>query len=225
MSKVNEFFDKVYYINLARRPDRLAHIQQQLVLNDVLAQRADAVDGLFSKFSCIPSVDIDKKEVTLLSHSKISSFEAGLVATHKLILIDALKNNYNSILILEDDAVFSPSFKEGFDSLALEVPSNWDVLYLGALGLPALSKRKKYSISLDTAIYILGCHAIGISSSVFERLLAVSTFDKPIDVSYADNLQNINAYVSSQPLVNQREGFFSDLKFDVNTSRAFPFLT
>ncbi len=223
MSKVNKFFDKVYYINLDRRPDRLAHIQQQLVLNDVLAQRVDAIDGLFSTFSCISSVDVDKKEVTLVSHTKISSFEAALVATHKLILIDALKNNYNSILILEDDAVFSPSFREGFNNVVLEIPPSWDLLYLGALGLPAFSKRKKYSSALDRAVYIFGCHAIGIRSSMFEKLLAVSTFDKPIDVSYADELQNINAFVSSQPLVNQKEGFFSDLKFAVNTSRAFPF--
>jgi GR25 family glycosyltransferase involved in LPS biosynthesis len=223
MSSLNEFFDKVYYINLARRPDRLAHIQQQLDLNDVIAQRVDAIDGLSSKFSCVPSVDTDKKQVTLLTESKISSFEAGLVATHKLILIDALKNNYSSILILEDDAVFSPSFTEGFNSVVADLPSNWDIVYLGALGLPALAKRKKYSSALDTAVYILGCHSIGIRSSMFERLLAISTFDKPIDVSYADELQSINAFVSAQPLINQKEGFFSDLKFAVNTSRAFPF--
>jgi glycosyl transferase family 25 len=223
MASVNEFFDKVYYINLARRPERLAHIQQQLVLNDVIAQRVDAIDGLSSTFSCISSVDVDKKEVTLLSHTKISSFEAALVATHKLILIDALKNNYNNILILEDDAVFSPSFTEGFNNVVKDIPPNWDVLYLGALSLPDLSKRKKYSSALDVAVYILGCHAIGINSSAFESLLAVSTFDKPIDVSYANQLQSLNAFVSSQPLVNQKEGFFSDLKFTMNSSLAFPF--
>ena len=223
MASVNEFFDKVYYINLARRPDRLTHIQQQLVLHDVIAQRVDAIDGLSSTFSCISSVDIDKKEVTLLSHTKISSFEAALVATHKLILIDALRNNYSNILILEDDAVFSPSFTEGFNNVAKDVPLNRDVLYLGALSLPDLSKRKKYSRALDTAVHILGCHAIGINSSAFEKLLAVSTFDKPIDVSYANQLQSLNAFVSSQPLVNQKEGFFSDLKFTMNNSLAFPF--
>jgi GR25 family glycosyltransferase involved in LPS biosynthesis len=223
MASVNGFFDKVYYINLARRPDRLAHVQQQLALHNVLAQRVDAVDGLFSTFSCVPSVDVSKKEVTLPSHNRVSSFEAALVATHKLILIDALKNNYNNILILEDDAVFSPSFTEGFSSVVKDLPSDWDILYLGALGLPALSKRKKYSSALDVALYILGCHAIGIRSNMFERLLAVSSFDKPIDVSYADELQSVNAFVSTQPLVNQKEGFFSDLKFAVNTSRAFPF--
>jgi hypothetical protein len=223
MASVNGFFDKVYYINLARRPDRLAHVQNQLASRGILAQRVDAVDGLFSTFSCIPSVDVNKKEVTLPSHSKISSSEAALVATHKLILIDALKNNYNNILILEDDAVFSPSFTEGLGSVVKDLPPNWDIIYLGALGLPALSKRKKYSSALDVALYVLGCHAIGIRSSMFERLLAVSTFDKPVDVSYAEELPSINAFVSAQPLVNQKEGFFSDLKFDVNTSRAFPF--
>jgi len=223
MTSVNTFFNKVYYINLTRRPDRLVHITQQLSSNNIVAEKIEAIDGLFSSFSCVPSVDTNKKEVTLLSHTKISSFEAALVATHKLILIDALKNNYSNILILEDDAAFSSSFTEGFNNIVKDIPTNWDVLYLGALGLPALSKREKYSYALDKAVYILGCHAIGINSSVFEKLLAVSTFDKPIDVSYANQLQSLNAFVSSKPLVNQKEGFFSDLKFAMNTSLAFPF--
>lgn len=221
MSSVNEFFDKVYYINLARRPDRLAHITSQLDTCKIHAQRIEAIDGAHSTFSCVPSVNVNKKKVTLLGHSKISSFEAGLIATHKFILIDALKNNYDSILILEDDAVFSPSFTEGFNRVALDMPSNWDVIYLGALhGGPNI---KKYSSHLNIAVDVLGCHAIGIRSTVFERLLAASTFSNPIDVSYAKELENINAFVPTQPLVNQKEGFFSDLKFHVNTTVAFPF--
>jgi GR25 family glycosyltransferase involved in LPS biosynthesis len=223
MTSVNTFFSKVYYINLARRPDRLAHVTQQLSLQGVLAERIEAIDGLSSSFSCVPSVDVDKKEVTLLSHTKISSFEAGLIATHKLILIDALKNNYDSILILEDDATLSPSFSEDFRRLTEDVPSDWDVVYLGALSLHNVSVRKKYSDTLDKAVYVLGCHAIGIHSKVFERLLSVSTFNKPIDVSYAEELQNINAFVSKNSLISQKEGLFSDLKFSVNQSRAFPF--
>ena len=221
MTTLNEFFDKIYYINLARRLDRLDHIEYQLNKNNVFAERVEAIDGLYSKFSSIYSVDVDKKQSTLPGDSKISSFEAGLVATHKLILIDALKNNYNSILILEDDIVFSPSFSEKFNDVALDIPPDWDIIYLGATHKgPSIKKHSSY---LNIATNILGCHAIGLRSTVFEKLLAASTFNNPIDVSYEKELQNFNSFVLASPLISQKEGFFSDLRFLINPLRAFPF--
>lgn len=57
----------------------------------------------------------------------------GYVLTMIGILEDALKNDYEQILVLDDDALFHNQFNELFAKILKQVPENWLVLQLGTL--------------------------------------------------------------------------------------------
>lgn len=55
----------------------------------------------------------------------------GCLCSHARVMQDAAMDGVDSVLILEDDAVFSPEAPELLDRLMEEVPPDWGQLYLG----------------------------------------------------------------------------------------------
>ena len=43
--KINEFFGRICYINLDKRPDRMRRMDQSLVANNISAVRIHAIEG------------------------------------------------------------------------------------------------------------------------------------------------------------------------------------
>ena len=92
--KLFDRFDKVYCINLDRRPDRLESFNTQVEKYDLGDYtRISAVDG--------SKINISDYKTTL----KLG--ELGLVLTNLQIIKDSKENGYNNILILEDDCSFT----------------------------------------------------------------------------------------------------------------------
>ncbi|CAB4158047.1 Glycosyl transferase, family 25 [uncultured Caudovirales phage] len=192
VTRLNDFFDQIYYINLNSRPDRLSSIKEQLEMNNVTAKR---VAGIQQKFSV-------KK--------KINNAELGLILTQKLILIDAIRNNYKSILILEDDAIFCTDFIYHFDAAVAELPDDWDLFYLG--GQYWLAFPEKFSKHVSIANRILGSHALGIKSTVFETMLNISNFSEAGDQTFADKQKDLKSYITKKTLIDQKDGITSDIQ-------------
>lgn len=84
----------VYFINLLRRPDRLARISNELGRAGLIANRVDAVDG--------QQLDQPKSAV-LLTNGQKACWES-----HRRAWKTFLSTSKSFALILEDDAVFSP---------------------------------------------------------------------------------------------------------------------
>ena len=72
---LNNYFSKIYCINLDRRPDGWKLCLEEFKQLNIIVERVSAVDDRIS----------------------------GLTQTNINILNDAIKNSYNNILILEDD--------------------------------------------------------------------------------------------------------------------------
>jgi GR25 family glycosyltransferase involved in LPS biosynthesis len=73
--------DQVVYINLQKRPDRLAHIETLLSQYDIPATRFDAVEHSHGLYGCGQS--------------------------HLAVLKLARDNGWKNVMILEDDIVFN----------------------------------------------------------------------------------------------------------------------
>jgi hypothetical protein len=189
---INDFFDHVYCINLDSRKDRLISAEKEFKKFNVNFER---ISGIKNKF---------------MIEKIISDAEAGIVLTHKLIYIDAIKNNYNNILILEDDLIFRDTFVEDFNKTIKELPEDWDLFYLG--GLYWWSSPTQHSENISIANKILGAHAIGIKSTVFETMLNLINFSEPVDVTYANKQKDLKSYIADKTLIGQKRGIKSDVQ-------------
>jgi glycosyl transferase family 25 len=193
-------FDKVYLINLDRRPDRLDNFQKQVEKYNLGEyERISAVDG---------------KEVNLDNYTKnILPGELGLVLTNLNIIKDAKQNNYKNILILEDDCSFTDeilNIDEYFDVL----PLDWDMLYMGGnhnthMNMPEPIKVNEKVVKLHSTY---STHFIGIKETLFDHIeIILSKYQVPLDVSYV-KLQKIFNIYSFYPAIAKQMVDFSDIQ-------------
>lgn len=110
-------FDKIYCVNLERRPDRKQHAIEQF-------QKAGITGYDFFKA-------IDGKAEGFQNKGDINPGMIGCFLSHKRILKEALDNNYNMIAVFEDDLLIMPGFQQ-FMKIALPViPPDWQFVFLG----------------------------------------------------------------------------------------------
>lgn len=164
--KLNNFVDKVYCINLDRRPDRWNKMIKRFDDLDIKADRVKAFDGL-----------------DYSGDDKILNAQKATVKTHLSVIQDAIDNKYNRICIFEDDVIFCDDFNERFDFFRKNVPFNWDIMYLGCHFYCCLDplKIKNYIYRTYNSY---GCFGMIISNdnNAFKKIIERSKLKvQPID--------------------------------------------
>lgn len=129
--------DQAYYINLRRRKDRDAHMQQQLTEAGLAARRFDAVDG-----HRMP-IEQALRHVTAssLCHAvlpqdhtgdgTVSLGALGCIASHCALYREMIDKNMQRCLILEDDVHLCPDFVERLERLLANLPAHEGMVFLG----------------------------------------------------------------------------------------------
>jgi|694.fasta_scaffold148248_2 hypothetical protein len=119
--KFNTLFDKIYVINLDSRKDRWAKIMANFErLNIFNYVRVSGIPGKeephYSEWLAYyknPALyPYEKKKYNRKSMKMPGSL--GILKTNKIILEDAIANNYSSILVLQDDLIFCKDFYNNF---------------------------------------------------------------------------------------------------------------
>ena len=166
---INTYFDKIYISNLERRKDRLEKVKKSLEKNNITNyQIVNAFDGTHPQIMNEWLVYLRNKK------SKINSSGAlGYLYTMKNILTDAVNNNYNRILICDDDIIFHKDFINQFDNKIKTLNNfNWKLLYLGASQLNYWDKitvlNNEYYLPKGTTD---GSFSVGIDRSIVSELL------------------------------------------------------
>ena len=113
--KLNDYFDKIYCINLDRRTDRWEKCKTQFDKHGINVERFSALDG-------------DKLEY---SNKRLLPGEIGIIRSNLELVKKAKENNYKNILIFEDDVEFADDLNEKFEKYIKQVPEDWSFLYLG----------------------------------------------------------------------------------------------
>jgi hypothetical protein len=111
-------FDRVYCINLDRRPDRWRRFAEGL-----------PADWPFPTPMRVPA--IDGKLVKHPPHWSPGGGAWGCYRSHLRIIEQCLNEGVQSVLLLEDDALFPPDFAARVLAWLRHVPANWQMLYLG----------------------------------------------------------------------------------------------
>lgn len=142
-------------MNLERRPDKLLSSDEELTRNGIRYTLVQAVDGNL----------LDKDQLP----APISDYEGPAVIAISITLAsifrDAMKNDCQRILILEDDIEFHniEIFKHAIRSL----PVDFDLLYLGAQHKQPTERITEHLARVNES-YL--CHAIGFGRSAIEYL-------------------------------------------------------
>ena len=198
MSNLNQYFDKIYCVNLDKRTDRWGECLNEFKKHNMTVDRFSAVDGSME---------------TINRQTRLNDGEIGVILSNIKILEDAIKNEYESILILEDDIIFDDSLsdiKSYFDSL----PDDWNMLYFGGnhnthMGLqgPKIINEKVCKLHNTFA-----AHCVGIKKDMFQLLIDVlSKFNGQLDVEYAKLQKIFNIYSFYPAIAKQRPGY-SDIQ-------------
>lgn len=201
---LNEAFDCIYYINLAKRTDRREQIESQLYNLNIVAERWNATKG--NPWGWLPN---------MLAN------EAGCLDSHYKLLKHLEKKQVKSALILEDDAVFVEDFNFKFYEFYRKI-KEWDMLYLSVNFNevhPAIGKINqkidknviKINYGLTTAAYAVKGSLIPILLEEIEKNISNTRRVNPIDIVYALYHPNIKVFAAYPNLIKQAPGW-SDVR-------------
>lgn len=152
--KIQEFFDKGYYVNLDRRTDRRTYIENILFTMGILdfCERVPGIDGI-------------KYDNYIMRHHCFSQ-------TFYNLFQNALQLNLNSIVIFEDDFAIYENGLENIENSLHQLNVNkleWDIIYFGGyIGGKTAKKVANNLLKIDGA---LTTHGIGISKKTIQYVV------------------------------------------------------
>jgi GR25 family glycosyltransferase involved in LPS biosynthesis len=154
---INDVFPHKSCINLDRDVDTWGRLQATLTRHDIRAvRRVSAVDG---------------SRLELPAPWRHSAGAYGCLLSHLQLVKDARKRGLPSLLILEDDVVFDPSFNEKFPVFMRGLPADWDMVFLGALHredpIPVTDNVVRVRHAYSTYAYAL-------RNSIFDAFIAAN---------------------------------------------------
>lgn len=184
--RLNEVAEKVYFINLDRRPDRLAHVREQFAKNSIVANRFCAIDG---------------KDIDL--YPNLSRGAAGCLESQLSILRKCIADNVQSVAIFEDDVFFVDNFESKFSNFYSQVPSDWQFMYLANNKYQA--KVERVAENVEKVSDAWSAHAFVVKRESMQ--IAVELADRgefPIDVYYGIIQRHVPSYSATPALAGQR---------------------
>lgn len=126
---LNDFFDHVYVITLARATERQQKISANLHgLDYSFFYGADKNDFDIGTLSAQGVYDEKKAKSIHRYHKPMTGGQIGCSWSHKLVYEDMIGKGYTRVLVLEDDV---KACKEivSFASIINELPRDWELLY------------------------------------------------------------------------------------------------
>jgi GR25 family glycosyltransferase involved in LPS biosynthesis len=220
---LNNLFEKIYLINLDKRKDRYENFLKIAEKYNFSFERINAFDGpLLIK----ENFTYGNKKISFIKnefykhipgnffgienyHDRYFKGQVGCLISHLETLKLAQKNNYSSILILEDDVAFSEDFEEKLENLSKNFPKDWDMFYLSGSLVKEGNKFNYYSELINTHT----THSYAVNSSAYKvliKLLETNIFIKPVDSCYVSIQESIKSFIA-MPFLAYQEGGYSDI--------------
>jgi hypothetical protein len=150
--KLNEYFDKIYCINLDRRTDRWEECEKIFSKYGLEVERFSAIDGSKNNYNL--GYPYDSELAGAISHTKV--------------LEKAKELKLKNVLILEDDVDFVDDLVKLFTELIKRLPENWDGLLFGGNHVGGGTMINENILKVNRS-YALHCY--GINSKVFDETI------------------------------------------------------
>lgn len=130
--QLNSFFDAVYVLSLERATERHEHIRKEL--QGLSYEVFYGVDKKDLDPAALNEAGIYNEQLAIRHHRYTKPLLPGMIGcswSHRNIYDDIIRNNYDKVLILEDDIVIDEKAAASFNQMLAELPSNWELVYLG----------------------------------------------------------------------------------------------
>ena len=189
LKQINEEYtdikwDKIYVINLKRRPERKENMMMQFEeLGFENYEFIEAVDG--------QDEDVKKEFEELKKNKKtdiVSEGHYGCLKSHIKVILKARKERIENVLILEDDIIIDKDF---FDKIYnIKVPE-YDMLYFGGV----TKYLKMYYENISSATAVMGTYAYILNYKMYNRVV-IGMKQKLMyaDAYYAEEIQKKKDY-------------------------------
>lgn len=203
----NNNIDKIYVINLKKNQDRLEKFMENAKKANVKVERFDAVYG---KELSKDHPDILKYFVK--DHGLIPG-QIGCALSHIKIWEDAIKNNYNNIIVFEDDAIIPEDFWDRFNQAYNELPKDWEMLLIGCCTCTGNTTNKTKLIKANstgnwcTTGYLIN---INYCKKLIDRIYK-NKIERSIDEYTRMFYSSDNVYIPFPPFILQDKNFNSDI--------------
>lgn len=184
---MKSYFDKVYVVTCKKCEYRHDYIRNHFKENDI------EFEFVYGKES---NQFIADKVLTVTAKSLISG--------HIKCLENALNNNYNRILICEDDVNFVENFTEKFKIFISDVGEDWPFLLLGnQFWATRYLQREKIKDNVYKFIWGTGSHCQAINKSVMlDTYQYIKLYLRPIDYCYYDLFNRYTCYCPEEFLAD-----------------------
>jgi len=208
--------NKTYIINMDKDTHRLSKVTAE----------CDKMNIKFDRFvGCDVNLlsDIEKnKYITKLCSLFCSNSIIGCGISHIKIYEEIIKHKYNNTLILEDDIYFKDNFHNVLNEALLELPHDYDILYLGSFGLSNIKPYYDYNNifkifnllknrnikeykTIHVPEFALGNHGYIISYEGCKKILnIIKKLNYHIDFTIAYNNDKLNIYSVKEKIVFQK---------------------
>lgn len=180
-----DFFDHIYLINLERRTDRLLQAKWELDKYDIPYQVWEANDREDGRL--------------------------GIYLSLQRIMQDAFGRQYKNILVFEDDALFLTDPKVFMPWALKDLPTDYDILYLGA----NLTKGYQPKFHSPNLLYLprgFSLHACAYSASGIDKVNRLESTDLPVDLAIANKIQPHGKCYATYPMICTQRPGFSDIE-------------
>lgn len=203
-----------FVLSLLRRPDRKIEFSKSAnIVGLTNWQFYQAIDGNELEWdgkSPLPTAERHLK-MSIEERQRISCGQIACRLSHQGILKTAKELNLPYCIIIEDDADFDPFIHKKLENWLHQLPSDWEMLYLGAHNYKPL---RMVSDNIGKCVTSLSTIAYIVNSSAYDKIISALDSPQILDIIYCNDLNAkglINAYCVKPNLVVQRSGF-SDIE-------------
>lgn len=180
----NMYYDFVYIINLEKNKINYEKcIIQMKKYGFKNFKVVNAVNGKHVKYGKLyDSIvqNMDPEEV-LFNFQKGA---LGCLLSHLYCINDAKINNYEKILVLEDDFEVVKDYEIKIANTLSHVPTDWELIYLGKKQTSPLSVNRVNDHFYNPNKFTFATHALYIKNSMFDKILSIQNekIKNPIDL-------------------------------------------
>jgi hypothetical protein len=201
----------IYVLNLDRRPDRYQMMKSQLDILGLTHERISAVDGNTLQ---------EPEPIAGVKPQYWNKYALGIVQSNKFIINDAIKNNYEEILILEDDVEFVDDFKNKFQTYKQLLPEDY---YIAQLACSNFKDIKSCTQVVAPHIFklkrCLGAFALLINRRCFPVIKNIlDSKVGPLDILYYEIQDKYPCYLFYRGLVNVVSDYSNVTGYYLDTS-------